>query len=151
MRLLIDTNIVVDFLRQRRPFDDLARLLMAIGKTGDFELWISPSQLGDLVYILTKGGKANLAGSVSEELRGLCNFVNVCTFGMPELVAALDDAWPDIEDALVYEAAMAIKADAIITRNGKDFSQSKIPVFNCDELFDWYAQEYGIEYAEMAF
>ena len=65
MRVLLDTNIVIGFLWKREPFYDSTRLLMALGYLGEFELWMSPSQLGDLSYALTKGGKPALAASVA--------------------------------------------------------------------------------------
>ena len=147
MRVLLDTNIAIDFLRKREPFHESARLLMALGYLGEFELWISPSQLGDLFYVLTKGGKPALAPAVAEELRRLEKFVHVCTLGEAEAVAALELGWDDLEDALVYQAARSLRADAIVTRNQADFAQSSIPVFDCDEFFAWCAKETGIEYA----
>ena len=39
-----------------------------------------------------------------------------------------------------------MKADAIITRNKKDFEQARIPVMDCDELFAWLEQEKGLVY-----
>ncbi len=146
MRVLLDTNIVLDFLRKWEPFYDSARLLLALGYMGEFELWISPSQLGDLSYVLTKGGKPALALPVAEELRRLGGIVHVCTFGEVEALAALELGWSDLEDALVYQAAKSLHADAIITRNQVDFARSSIPVFDCDEFFTWCAKETGVEY-----
>ena len=77
--------------------------------------------------------------------------MHVCSCGREEILRAIDDDWPDLEDAFVYEAARSIKADAIITRNQEDFEKSKIPVFDCEEFFVWYAQEHGIDYMEIAF
>ena len=60
--------------------------------------------------------------------------------------AALDSAWDDFEDACVYQCARKIKADAIITRNQKDFARSSIRVFDCDELFAYLEKEKGLVY-----
>lgn len=149
MRLLVDTNIVIDHLRKRHPHADSARLLLALGKLGEFELWLSPTQMGDAFYLLTDGGKRTLSHQVHEELRELRKAVRICQYGEQEIDKALHLGWPDFEDALVYEAARAIKADAILTRNQEDFEKSTIPTFDCDEFFDWYASEHGIHYAEL--
>lgn len=150
MRLLVDTNIVIDCLRKRQPFADSAKLLIALGKLGEHELWLSPTQLGDAYYLLTDGGKKSLVGKVRSELYSLREAMGVCSFGEQEADEALGLEWDDFEDALVYEAARSVRADAIITRNQKDFEKSAIPVFDCDEFFSWFAEEHGIRYAEIA-
>ena len=48
-KLLLDTNVVVDYLNEREPFYEKARLLMIGGRVGEFELWISSSQVNALV------------------------------------------------------------------------------------------------------
>lgn len=58
-KLLLDTNVVVDYLNEREPFYEKARLLMIGGRVGEFELWISSSQVTDLVYILSNGGRTS--------------------------------------------------------------------------------------------
>ena len=150
MRLLVDTNIVIDCLRKRQPFDEPAKLLLALGKLGEFELWLSPTQLGDAYYLLSDGGKKTLADKVRNELKKLREVVRVCQFGEQEIDRALGLEWPDFEDALVYEAARSIRADALITRNQRDFSESAIPVFDCGEFFDWFAERHDVRYAEIA-
>ena len=55
-RLLVDTNVLVDYLGNREPFSQQARLLMILGKVGEYSLWVSATQITDLVYILSNGG-----------------------------------------------------------------------------------------------
>ena len=57
MKLLLDTNVVIDFLHEREPYYDKVRLLMTAGRVGEFSLWITSSQVTDLIYILSEGGK----------------------------------------------------------------------------------------------
>lgn len=150
MNLLVDTNIIVDVLR-KRPFDyDASRLLLALGSLHEFELWISPSQLSDLFYVLTSGGKGHLAAPVAEELSDVLSFVRVCSFGHDEALSALSCGFADLEDALVYQAARAVKAEVIITRNQKGFAQSAIPVYSSAEFFEWLSSAKGVRYAEVA-
>ena len=66
-------------------------------------------------------------------LRGA--YARICPSTEADVDAALDSAWDDFEDACVYQCARRLKADAIITRNQKDFARSSIKVFDCDELF----------------
>ena len=149
MRLLLDTNVVVDYLGNREPFCKPARLLMIAGKVGEFELWISASQVSDLIYILSNGGKKTLMPQVSHIIEALLDFVNVFAAGKDELVAALHAGWDDPEDAIIHAVALKLKADAIITRNGDDFSKSLVPVMDCEEFFSWLEGK-DMSYEELA-
>ena len=77
MKLLLDTNVVIDYLHEREPYYEKARLLMTAGRVGEFSLWITSSQVTDLIYILSEGGKRSLLSHVLEQLRGMRTFVNV--------------------------------------------------------------------------
>ena len=149
MRLLLDANVVVDCLGNREPFYKVARLLMIVGKVGEFELWISASQVSDLIYILSNGGKKALLPQVSRAIESLLGFVNVFATGKEELLSALRASWDDPEDAIIHAVALKLKADAIITRNGKDFSKSSVPVMDCEEFFA-RLEEKGLVYEELA-
>ena len=74
-KLLLDTNVVVDYLNECEPFYEKARLLMIGGRVGEFELWISSSQVTDLVYILSNGGRTSEMDAVMGQLRGLRTLV----------------------------------------------------------------------------
>lgn len=58
-------------------------------------------------------------------------------------------AWIDLEDAFVFQTALKVKADAIVTRNEDGFTQSSIRTFNCADLFDFLEQENGLTYAKI--
>lgn len=148
MNLVLDTNIVVDYLNER-PFQfQQTRLLMIAGKVGEFHLWISASQVTDLVYILTDGGKPKLADEALRKLRGLRTFVDVFPVGDTQVDAMLATSWKDPEDALLMEIALALKADAVISRNQKDFPQGYVPVFDSSEFFSWLEASQGVSYQE---
>ena len=149
LKLLLDTNVVIDFLNQRKPFYESARLLMIAGKVGEFELWISSSQVTDLVYILSNGGKKSMMDEVLAQLRGLRMFINVCAATDREVDSMLATTWSDPEDALLFEMALKIHADAIITRDKELFETDAIKVMNCEEFFSWLKEEQGISYAEI--
>ena len=146
MRLLLDSNIIIDFLQRREPYCASADMLFTLGQLKEHELWFSSAQANDIFYTLSGGGKKARAGQVVEALRLVREAAHVCGIDEAQFDAALDSTWPDLEDACVYQAALAIKADAIITRNQAAFELSSIRVFSCDELFAWLAAERGITY-----
>jgi predicted nucleic acid-binding protein len=150
-KLLVDTNVLIDYLSMREPFYDEARLLMIVGRVGEFELWMTSSQVTDLIYILSDGGKQSLMPSVLERLRGLRTFVEVFAVGGAEVDRMLASAWKDPEDALMFESALSLKADAIITRNAKDFESSLVRAMTAREFFNWLRDEKGVDYQEVVF
>lgn len=149
MKLLLDTNVVIDFLHEREPFYQKARLLMVAGRVGEFDLWITSSQITDLIYILSDGGSHVRMPRVLEQLRGLRTFVNVYAVGDQEVDRMLAASWKDPEDSLIFESALQMKADAIITRNQKDFESSLIRVCDCNEFFAWLRKDFNLDYEEV--
>ena len=103
MKLLLDTNVVIDFLHEREPYK--ARLLMTAGRVGEFDLWITSSQVTDLIYILSEGGKRLLLSHVLEQLRGMRTFVNVHAVSDREVDRMLAASWKDPEDSPIFEYA----------------------------------------------
>jgi len=146
---MVDTNVIIDVLRRREPHYGHARMLAALGYLGEFELWFSAAQATDVIYVLTGGGKRSEAERGKDSLRALRSFAHVCSVGETELDWAMESSWEDLEDALVYRCACVIKADAIVTRNKRDFARSSIPVYGCDELLSYLEKTRGIHYAEI--
>lgn len=149
LKLILDTNIIVDFLHQREPFFEDARKLLICGRAGEFDLQITSSQMTDLVYILSDGGKKQRLPSALRSLRGLRSFIGVLPIGSSEVDMMLASQWGDPEDYLIYNAALHSGADAIITSNGSDFESALIPTFDCAQFFDWIHAEFNIDYAEI--
>lgn len=146
VKALLDTNIVIDYLNEREPFCNLARLLMIAGRVGEFDLWISSSQVTDLVYILSNGGKPSLIPETCERLQGLRTFVSVFAVSEREIDKMLASSWKDPEDRLLFEVALSIKADCLITRNAEDFESDLVRTFDCEGFFDWLKSDFNLSY-----
>ena len=147
LKLFLDTNIVVDYLHKRKPFFEKTRVLMILGCSHEFELWITLSQITDLIYILSEGGKASLIQEVLEQLRKLRQFVHVFPGSSAEVDKTLLTTWKDPEDFLLYQCALSCKADAIITRNKNDFEEQLIKICDCNTFFDWVSKIYSVDYS----
>ena len=126
----------------------LKRCFLLVVCLGDFDLWISSSQMTDLVYILSDGGKASEMPKVLETLRGVRQFVNVYAPGEVEIDKMLLTSWQDPEDALMHEVALSLRVDALISRNAQDYEGSFMPVLTCSELFEEFKSQ-GIVYEEI--
>jgi len=148
-KLLLDSNIVLDFINRRERFYDDARLLMLAGRVGEHSLWITTSQVSDIVYVATEGGKPSLVPQVLGRMRRLRSFVHVYALTERDIDMMLATTYCDPEDALLLEAAVQMQADAIITRDASFPGSDAVNVFDCPGFFKWMKDEYGISYAEI--
>lgn len=125
MRVLIDTNVILDILQKREPFftDSYRALRRAL--ENDAECLISASAATDIFYVLRKSlGSAQQAKEHIDQLAQVVNFADVQ--GM-DIHTALMRAMPDFEDAVVDAVAERSGASYILTRNIKDFTGSVVP------------------------
>ena len=149
MRLLLDDNVVIDYLVKRDPFYDDARLIMLLGATGEAELWFGAHQINDVFYIISEGGKASLGLMWQDRIRQLRQFMRICSVQEADIDAALDAGWQDFEDACVYQCAQKVRADFIITRDPHGFERSSIPFLAPGDFFKWLQEHKGLTYAEV--
>ena len=150
-KLLLDTNIILDYIGRRGPHIKETELLMLTGRVGEFSLWVSASQMTDIVYILTNGGNKARVPKALEQLRLLCTFVNVYAVTAADVDKMLATTWSDPEDALLVDLALKMGADAIITRDDDFPSVDSIRVHDCPGFFKWLEDEKGLTYADIDF
>ena len=132
IRLLIDTNIVIDLLAKRDDFYDEAADLFSRADRKELELAISSLTLANTNYILTKLKSSKEAREILRKFKVLVELLSLDD-KITEL-ALSDDSFTDFEDGLQYYSAIENQIDIIITRNKKDFKHSKIPVLTAKEF-----------------
>ena len=131
-RILIDTNIVIDLLSKREKFYDEAADLFSRADKKELDLAISSLTFANTNYILTKLRSAKEAREILRKFKVL-----VVVLSLDDKITELalsDDNFPDFEDGLQYYSAIENQIDVIITRNKKDFKNSKIPVLTAKEF-----------------
>lgn len=123
MKVVIDTNVILDTLARREPFFEQSQAAMQMVAEGAVIGAVTANSISDIYYILRK----HLDGdSIRAALRGLMELLEVLNVGEAECLAALDLPMGDYEDALVACCAQTWKADFVITRNIKDFIASPV-------------------------
>ena len=132
--LFLDTNIVIDLLEKREPFCYDAVQLFTMAYKGQVCLLVSPMTYATASYLLSKHG----AEGVRNLLSNLRRLTQVTTANERNVDDALASQFEDFEDALQYYSAQQAKAEVIITRNGKDFTNSQIPVMTAGEYLTSY-------------
>ena len=131
MKVLLDTNIVLDILMDRMPFADSAVELFSKVEDGTIIGYLCGTTITIVYYLASK---AVGAAKAQEEIRKLLTIFEVAPVNRPVLESALAAEFNDFEDAVIHEAACHVAADAIVTRNQKDFRKSRIAVYSSEEL-----------------
>ena len=133
MRILIDTNVLIDVIARREPFFANAVKVFEICQRETVEGCSAAHSVVDMVYILRKNFTAN---ELREILLRLCKIFVVEAIDMSKLIAALNNRdFSDFEDCLQTQCALSLHADYIVTRNVKDFAVSEIPAVTPEEFF----------------
>ena len=131
MKLLIDTNVIIDYLADRASFAEHSEKIIELCADGEVKGFLSASSVTDIYYILRKTlGKQK----AREGLRALLDAVNIADVGRKDLLGAMELEMADFEDALVSVCAKRNKAAYIVTRNVKDFSGSSVEAITPKDL-----------------
>ena len=132
MRVLIDTNIALDFLLQREPFFQDAELLFQAITTGQVIGYVTATTLTDIFYISRKHTRSieQARQVVSEILTAMA----ICPIDRDVLESAFNSGLTDFEDAVQIFSAVAQELDAILTRDAKGFLSSPVPVLSIQAL-----------------
>lgn len=125
MRILIDTNIILDILLKREPFFESSYGALKQAIINDIECLVSATAVTDIFYLLRKG--LGDTGQAKESLERLLQIVMVADVIDLDIQAALSDSIPDFEDSVVHAVAVRHQADYIMTRNTKDFAGTVVP------------------------
>jgi len=131
MRLLIDGNIILDVLQNREPHAADSAKIWKLCETDLMEGYVSDLTFSNLVYVMRKELTPEKMNEVFKSLRLIFRFTDLT---VSDLAKAAELQWADFEDAVQAATAERVHADCIITRNIKDFKQSRIVAFTPAEF-----------------
>ena len=130
-RIFIDSDIILDLLAQRKPFDvDAQRLFSCIDRR-EVQGFVTPVIFANLYYLLRKLKSNKEALHILSDLRQLLTILPVT---QQTVESALKSDFRDFEDALQYHAAIENNLKFLITRNKKDYRNPEITVCNAREF-----------------
>lgn len=136
MRVLVDTNVVLDVLLDRRPFAEAATQVFALVEESRIEGFLCATTVTTVDYLL---GQALLPKEARTALQRLLDLFEIAPVNRPVLEQALRSDIADFEDAVIEQSARLISADAIATRNLTDFEKSSVTAFDPPELLSTIA------------
>ena len=114
MKVLLDTNIIIDIALERQPYFTNSETVLAFVEQGQIEGYISASTISDLYYLIRKQKCRDLT---IEFLQEILTFCQIATVNQAAIIMAFTTNFQDFEDS----TAVVNKLDAIITRNPQDF------------------------------
>ena len=116
MIVLLDTNVIMDALQERAPFDAPAKEILLQGQKGKLTCLFTANAATDIFYLYSK---ARDLQSAQASLNFLLKTYKVVSVTHEDCTAALALPIADFEDALVAVCAKKANADYIITRDDK--------------------------------
>ncbi len=131
IKILLDTNIVIDLLAMREPFYQDAAALFTLADQKTIKLSVSALSLANTHYILSKFINEQEARKI---LRNFKVIVDVLPLDDKVVDLALNSDFKDFEDAIQFFTAIENDQKLIVTRNKSDFKESKIPIMTAGEF-----------------
>ena len=132
MKVLVDTNVVLDVLLKREPFCKDSTVILYLAKCAIIGAFLPAVSMTNVFYILRKNGKS--CDEAHQELDKLNIIFNIAPVSDTTISTALALRWKDFEDAVQFASAKESNVDFIITRNKADYISPDIPCMTTTEF-----------------
>ncbi|WP_421806312.1 type II toxin-antitoxin system VapC family toxin [Flagellimonas sp.] len=130
-RIFVDTNVMLDLLGEREPFYAPIAKIATLAEKKILTMVVSPISFATVNYFLSKYESPKIAREKLRKFKILCE---ICSIDEQTVEKGLNTPIKDFEDALQYFNATESGCEIIITRNGKDFKHSLLPVMTASEF-----------------
>lgn len=134
MKVMIDTNIVLDVFLQREPFFRASYEVMKQSALEKLEGFVSASAATDIYYLLRRSLKDD--GKAKDSMEKLLQLVGIADALGEDVHAAVASNMTDFEDALVASIAERCQMEYIITRNTKDYLESPVKALTPEDFLN---------------
>lgn len=125
-KVLIDSDVLLDVFFDRQPFSKFAEMVLIKCENKQLQGFVTPVIISNVYYLLKKGSTHE---KVIKKITQLLSIIDVLIIDKQIILKALNSDFKDFEDALQnYAAENALQIDLILTRNIKDYKNSKIAV-----------------------
>jgi predicted nucleic acid-binding protein len=131
LKVIFDTNIVLDVLLDREPFSGPAALLFSKVEKSELSGYLCATTVTTIHYLIYKALGARQA---QKHFGNLLSLFEIAPVNRAVLEGALRSGFEDFEDAVIHEAAAHAGLEALVTRDSKGFRRATIPVYSPDEL-----------------
>ena len=131
MKIIFDTNVILDVMLLRSPFYGAATQLISEVERKNIKGYICSTTVTTIYYLISKKKKKKEA---TQLIKNLLQLFNVTQVNKSILESALNSKFDDYEDSVLHESALKAGLDGIVTRDRKDFRYSTITIFDPEEL-----------------
>ena len=129
--IFLDTNVLIDFLADRKPFSMDAAKLFDYSFKRKVNIYVASVSYNNIYYILRQSCSHTETIKILTELQEWTEAVDV---SKDIIRKALKSEFKDFENAIQYFCAKAFnKIDCIVTRDTKDFKMSSLPTLTPKE------------------
>ena len=130
-KVFIDSDVILDVALARKPFFPASKMILAMAENNFIIGNLSSNCIANIYYILRK-----LGGDIKarEFISNIVKYISVITINHQSVLKALKSKFSDFEDALQYYSALENQCEYIITRNIKDYKNSKINILLPEEF-----------------
>jgi predicted nucleic acid-binding protein len=130
LKLLIDTNVLLDVVLERKPWvEDATALLDALAK-GRAEGYVVAHAVTTVYYVVERERNRTLAATAVTDLLQL---LTVVPLGNADFQRTLGLGLGDFEDASQAAACLQVGADCLVTRNPKDYKGAPVALRSAGE------------------
>lgn len=126
-KIFIDSDIIVDFLTERKPFNQHSSKILSLCINKKLKGYITPVIVSNIYYVLRKDIDSK---ELKNKLKSLLSFLDVININKKTILTALNSDFKDFEDAFQnFSAIENSEIDVILTRNVKDYKTSTLSVY----------------------
>ena len=137
MKIMCDTNVIIDVLLEREPFEEDSYKILSLCEEHRLNGFVSASSITDIFYLVRK--YTHSTQLAYKAIGKLLEIVKVCSVTNNDVLTAFQKKAKDFEDCLVATCAKSIHCDYIITRNKKDFEGFDISILTPTEFLQKFS------------
>ena len=138
-KVLIDSNIFVDFMFHREPFYKDSEKMISLCENKKVKGYVTTSMLMDLHYIFRRLSYSN--NTANKAIEEIIKVFDVLNIEKKDIVNSIMQGKKDFEDGVIENCSIANKLDCIVTRNIDDFDDKKIEVLSPKEIVEKYLKK----------
>lgn len=139
MKILIDTNIVIDALTSREPWNEHAEKIFLMAANNIIDMYITASSATDIYYLIRK--HLHSTETARQIMGKLYSLVGIIEVKGEDLIDALASPIIDYEDAVVEQVARRSDMECIVTRNQKDYEAGLTQIYLPEDFVRFLEQE----------
>lgn len=132
MKVLIDTNVIIDVLTSREPWNKSAETIFIMAANHIMDMYITASSATDIYYLVKK--HLHNADQTKQVMEKLYSLIGILTVSGVECIDALASPVCDYEDAVIERVSAKANINYIITRNVKDYQPGTVKAISPDDF-----------------